>query len=339
MSRRAAGRDRRQEFGAQQRREVAREQQFDELVARTASVGARGRWPSIARPCRRRAIHALCTSRARSATGLAVMCAHAVEGAQLAQDARDRSERGALERFRPVGRNDRVEHQRFDVIRVVLGVLLRDLGAVAGAVQHELFIAARLADRLDVGDRIGGRVEAAAGPELVAARFDQRAERVGTGRGVRRRGRKADRRGRCRAGRRRSDRASAAIGPSSSANSSANGSAGWPGPPASAMIALRASPTGARWRRIASVIVPGVAPAGVQRHGQMPARELVAVLARRERDLCVGGGDRADAGRRAHPRARRRQRDRKPTHASHIHRNLLSGAAPRRGFHVGRNRR
>ena len=54
----------------------------------------------------------------------------------------------------------------------------------------------------------------------------------------------------------------AATGPSSSANSSANGSAGWPGPPASAMIALCASPTVARWRRIASVTVPGVAPVG-----------------------------------------------------------------------------
>ena len=65
----------------------------------------------------------------------------------------------------------------------------------------------------------------------------------GTGRGVRRRGRRA-------AADRPMPRWSktirsrvAAIGPSSSANSSANGSAGCPGPPASAMIALRASPT------------------------------------------------------------------------------------------------
>src|SRR3984885_7340686 len=53
-----------------------------------------------------------------------------------------------------------------------------------------------------------------------------------------------------------------AIGPSSSANVSENGSADCPGPPARAMIALCASPTGARWRRRASVIVPGTAPLG-----------------------------------------------------------------------------
>ncbi len=99
-------------------------------------------------------------------------------GAQLAQDARHRGERRAVERFGPVGRHDRVEHQRFDVAGVLLGVLLGHLRAVAGAVQHELFIAAGLADRLDVGDGVGGRVEGARGAELVAARFDQRAERV-----------------------------------------------------------------------------------------------------------------------------------------------------------------
>ena len=53
-----------------------------------------------------------------------------------------------------------------------------------------------------------------------------------------------------------------AIGPSNWANCSANGIAACPGPPASATIASFASPTGARWRRIASVIVPGVPPLG-----------------------------------------------------------------------------
>ena len=52
------------------------------------------------------------------------------------------------------------------------------------------------------------------------------------------------------------------IGPSRLANCSANGSAACPGPPASAITALFSSPTGARWRRIASVMLPGEAPLG-----------------------------------------------------------------------------
>ena len=47
------------------------------------------------------------------------------------------------ERFRTAVGHDRVEHERFDVLGIALGVLERDLGAVGGAVQHELFIAAR----------------------------------------------------------------------------------------------------------------------------------------------------------------------------------------------------
>ena len=85
---------------------------------------------------------------------------------------------GAVERVGSVGRDDRVEDQRFDVFGVILGVLERDLGAVGGAVEHELFVAAGDADRFDVGDAVGGRVEGAFGADLAGARRDQRAERA-----------------------------------------------------------------------------------------------------------------------------------------------------------------
>ena len=63
--------------------------------------------------------------------------------AQLAEHRGDRLEGGDRERFRPVRRHDRVEHERFDVLRVAFGVLLGHLRAVGGAVQHELFVARR----------------------------------------------------------------------------------------------------------------------------------------------------------------------------------------------------
>ena len=101
-------------------------------------------------------------------------------GAQLAQDPGDRRERGAVERFGAVRRHDRVEHERFDVARIGLRVLLGHLRAVGGAVQHELFVAARDAQRLDVGDGVGRRVEAARRPELRGAFGDRGARgRVG----------------------------------------------------------------------------------------------------------------------------------------------------------------
>ncbi len=93
--------------------------------------------------------------------------------AELAQDARDRFERRAVQRVGAGRRHDGVEDQRFDVLGVLLGVLLGDLGAVGGAPQHELFVAPRAAQRLDVGDGVGGGVEGAFGPDLVGARGGQ----------------------------------------------------------------------------------------------------------------------------------------------------------------------
>ena len=77
-----------------------------------------------------------------------------------------------MERVRPFRALDRVEHQRFDVLGVALRVLERHLGAVAGPVQHELFVTGGAPDGLDVLDRFGGRVVRARGPELARAAFD-----------------------------------------------------------------------------------------------------------------------------------------------------------------------
>ncbi len=96
-------------------------------------------------------------------------------GAELAQDARDRFERRAVQRVGAGRRHDGVEDQRFDVRGVLLGVLLCHLGAVGGAPQHELFVAPRAAQGLDVGDGVGGGVEGAFGADLFGAGGEQRA--------------------------------------------------------------------------------------------------------------------------------------------------------------------
>ncbi len=62
---------------------------------------------------------------------------------------------------------------------VAFGVLQRDLGAIGRAVQHELFIAQGLADRLDVLHRFLAGERAAGGPELQGALFAELADRVG----------------------------------------------------------------------------------------------------------------------------------------------------------------
>ncbi len=110
---------------------------------------------------------------ARSASGLDAIPAQA-PFEQSSWSARcDRLEGGDRERFRPAGRHDRVEHECFDALGVALGVLLGDLGPVGGPVQHELFITAGLADRLEVFDRFLGGVGAARGPDLQRAPFGE----------------------------------------------------------------------------------------------------------------------------------------------------------------------
>ena len=65
-------------------------------------------------------------------------------GAEFVERRSDRLEAGDRERFRPVGGHDRVEHERFDVLGVAFGVLERDLRAVGGPVEDELFVSGRL---------------------------------------------------------------------------------------------------------------------------------------------------------------------------------------------------
>ncbi len=83
-------------------------------------------------------------------------------------------DRGEPERFGAFGEHDGVEHQRFDVGGVLFGVLQRDLRPVGGPVQHELFVAERFADRLDVLHRFLAR-ERARGRRRAAARTVRRA--------------------------------------------------------------------------------------------------------------------------------------------------------------------
>src|ERR1700677_5278107 len=88
------------------------------------------------------------------------------------------------------------------------------------------------------------------------------------------------------------------------------------------MIAVRASPTAARWRRIASVIVPGVAPVGYSGTVRCPHAKLL-VSPHGANSICAF----ADAaGAQIHAQAVN------STAASLraegcIHRNLLPGAA------------
>ena len=159
--------DRRREFAAQDRVEVAGQQDLDQIVGGHAH-GARAAVP-------------VDRAAANAATGhprdQACEVAHRFAGypsagglsAKLAQDARNGRERRAIERIRPVRRDDRVEHERLDVRGIVLGVALGDLRPVGGPVQHELFVAAALAYRLDVGDRLRGRVQPARFADLTAA--------------------------------------------------------------------------------------------------------------------------------------------------------------------------
>ena len=197
-------------------------------------------------------------------------------GAQLAQDARDRRER---RRDRAVRGRSGARPSRARALRRGSGTScaysLGDLRAVGGAVQHELFIAARHADRLDVGDGVGGRVEGCASGRAALRRRRSAGPGDATGVDVRSRGRTADGRGRCRAGRRRSDRAWPRSGRAVAANCSANGSAACRAAGERDRSRRFASPTGARWRRIASVIVPGrvrrsgrAAPSGGRRRSR-----------------------------------------------------------------------
>jgi hypothetical protein len=307
------------EFGAQQRREVPGEQQREQVAGgdRRAAAGAVGLDDARAQRPAAHPAHDLAQVGHRVSGHVRAR----VRGAYLAQHARDRLEGLALERFGPVGRYDRVEDQRFDVLGIVLRVLLGHLRAVARAVQDELFVAPRLADRLDVCDRVGGRVEDAVGPQLRAARVDQRAEaavQVGPFEGVagQRLG-QADAalveddqvaRGGDRAeqfGELFGERQRRLSGPAGERDDRA------PGFAHGRTVAAQRERDRARRRA-----------AGVQRHRQMTAGEVVAVAARSEGDLrvsCRGG--------RARPRARGRDERSQGVPARSHGRNLFCPSA------------
>ena len=240
-------------------------------------IATRWAWPlpSIQRP-RSRLRRAAREDLAQVADGVRGDAGAGALGAELAQDAGDRGERRTVQRVRPVGRHDRVEHERFDVARVGLGVALGDLRAVGGPVQDELFVPAGLADRLDVGDGFGGRVRAACGSEL-ARRTRRAPARARPGSApLRSGGRRAGGRVRCRAGRRRSGRVSRQSARAVVRTSSANGSAGCPGPPASAITAR--------------ALIADRRPVAAEREGELrrasPARGQAAPSGARRRIRC-----------------------------------------------------
>ena len=164
-------------------------------------------WPSIQRPRSARPPMRRTSLREVGDRVARVMCAQARLGAQLAQDARDRGEGGAVERVGAVGRHDRVEHERFDVARVGLGVVARRPScrrrSRTGRAFHSLPPrgSPRCRRRCRRSCRSGASARAAAAHRRSPARAAQARSRI------RSRGRRAGARGRCRAGRTRSDRA------------------------------------------------------------------------------------------------------------------------------------
>ena len=276
------GREPGEQFGAQERSEVAREEESEQLPGDECEP----RVPAGAvdhAPAQRRAFHAREDPREVGYGVGGDVCAGS-PGAELAQDAGDRRERRAIERVGPVRRHHRVEHQRFDMAGVGLRVLLGDLRAVGGAVQDELFVASRLPDSLDVRDRVGGRVVGPRSSQLVGARFDLRTYRVVQVGGFEGVAGQRMRTGRCRAGRRRSDRASRR-----------SGRAVRRIPPRTEAPAARAprerddrAVRVAHRRKMAAQRERDRArrrAAAVQRHRQVAAGEVVAVAARCKRDL------------------------------------------------------
>jgi hypothetical protein len=95
-----------------------------------------------------------------------------------------------VERNRPAGihlRQDRVEHQLGHVPRMAERITLGHVRAVGDPVQHHGARAERLPQRVDVGDRVHGRVEAPVRPDDVGALAHRRRRRhgdIGTAHGL-----------------------------------------------------------------------------------------------------------------------------------------------------------
>jgi hypothetical protein len=95
------------------------------------------------------------------------------------QHARDLAHAVDLEAVEPGGRHDRVEHEPRDAIGMGDGVTLGDEGAVRSAVERELVGAERHAQRLEIGHRVGRRVEAPSLAQLARAGLHCPARRHG----------------------------------------------------------------------------------------------------------------------------------------------------------------
>ena len=192
--------------------------------------------------------------RAQVAHGIARDAAAGAAVAQRAQHPRHRVQGRAQQRVPALGRDDRVEHERLDAVGVGRRVVQRDLRAVGDAEQHEPLVARLAAQVLEVGDRVGRRVEGAPRAELLGAAAD-RARLRGRARLERRTAQPArppvpalveDEQV---AGRERGRHDLREVGRSS-------GSAAWPGPPARATTAVAVGLEAARTRLACSVTVP-----------------------------------------------------------------------------------
>ena len=108
------------------------------------------------------------TSAARSAAGSWVKALQR-RSHRLAQHARHRADGVPSKGIRAVGADDRVEQQALDVRGIGSRVGKRQLGPVRDAVDDHLVHADRPPHRLEVLDRVAGRVEGAARPDRLGA--------------------------------------------------------------------------------------------------------------------------------------------------------------------------
>ena len=155
------------QLGAQRRVEVAGEQDVEHavLVETHLQRATAGRVHRSAERLAPHLVHEVeqVVADARRDAGAGAAGAHLAERARHGLEGRDVQDVGAL------GRNDRVQHERLDVRRVLGGVVERDLGAVGDAEEDELLIPGLDAQGLDVVDRVRRAVEAAGSAQLVGA--------------------------------------------------------------------------------------------------------------------------------------------------------------------------
>src|SRR5205807_5977462 len=95
----------------------------------------------------------------------------AVTRADVPHDATERRVRGPVEGVSTAGGDDRVEHERLDVLRIAAGVRERAIRAVRDPEEGDLVHAQRLPYRLDVVRGIAARGEGSRGPQVPGTRL------------------------------------------------------------------------------------------------------------------------------------------------------------------------